>query len=82
VDEVGRVSTACAIGKLNSDQLVALLVGKFPIRGVLNVGDELLESVDVLSEVHAEIYLVIVELSCFTLDVGCLLANRCLYIAL
>jgi hypothetical protein len=32
----------------------------------------------VLSEVHAEIDLVIVELSCFALDVGCLLAEQVL----
>lgn len=77
-NEDGRVSTACVICKLDSDQLIALLVGELSIRCVLNVGDELLENVDVLSEVQAEIDLVIVELSGFTLDVGCLLAEQVL----
>jgi hypothetical protein len=55
-----RMATTGVVSKLDGDQLVTIFVGELAIRRVLDVGDELLESVDVLSEVHTEIDLVVI----------------------
>jgi hypothetical protein len=46
-NENSGVSTTSVVSKTDSDQLVALLVSELVIRCILDVGDELFQSVDI-----------------------------------
>ena len=70
------MATTSVVSKLDCDKLAALFVSELAIRSMLDVGDELLQSNDVLSEVLSEVYLMIVELCSLPLNVGCLLAEE------